>query len=129
MKLRPTASWRTSTWPGFGSGTGRSTTSRTSGPPASRALTASMSEGLFEEVERAALGQRRVGGVVVLPARPREGVVAAGVGEKRHLRVVLQARGDHLLGGPRHELVLLGDVQQERLGQLLGLAKAVFDAD
>ena len=76
-----------------------------------------------------AFGERGVGGVVVLAARPGEGVVAARVGEELDLRVVLQRGDDQLLGLLRHELVLLGDVQHQRVGQLVGLAEVLLDAD
>src|SRR5258706_11555755 len=119
MKFNPTASSRMRTCPGPAVGVDRSTTSRTSGPPACRAWIASISctsslearsvgssQMFSEERQRSFARLGGVGGVVVLSALAREGVVPAGVGVKLDLRVVLQGGQDQRLGRFGHELVL-----------------------
>src|SRR3954469_17101042 len=107
MKFRPTAWWRTRTWPGPGEGTARSTASSTSGPPVRTACMASIGSAQvgLEESQAAAVGLTRVGRVIVLAAHPSEGVVATRIGVDLDLRMLLQGVEDHLLSFLRDELV------------------------
>src|ERR1700722_11353023 len=58
-----------------------------------------------------------------------EGVVAIGIVVNRDVGVALEARLDRRLRRGRHELVLAGDVQQQRLFDALRFAQHVLDAD
>lgn len=83
----------------------------------------------LEEVGRALVGE--VGGslVVVLAARPREGVVLAVVDVDRDARIAAEAGLDGVLGRRGHELVLGGDVEHQLALDRLGLVELGLDRD
>src|SRR5215217_8400398 len=131
MKFSPTASWRTRIWPDPAVGTGTSTTSSTSGPPARTAWIASigLAQVRFEEVERALVRQRRRGFVIVLAAMTGEGVVLALVVMDGDLGVAVEGGVDGGLGLGRHEAILCGDMHQQSVLDVGGFAQQAVDAD
>jgi hypothetical protein len=84
---------------------------------------------LLEEFGGASVGALRRRLVVMLSADPREGVADAGIGVDRHLGILAEHRDDRLLRLGRAELVLLGDMKQERPCDPGRLVERLIDAD
>src|SRR5215472_5832353 len=135
MKLRPIAVWRTRASPGPGLPTRTSSQARTSGPPALWKRMAwvmtrpFLFQILLEEVRSPLV--REVSGflVVVLAADAGEGVIHAGIAVNGDVRVALERVLDLGLRRRRTELVLLGDVEHQRLLDRFGLVERALDAD
>ena len=83
----------------------------------------------LEEFGGAAVGRlgRRL--VVMLAADPGESMIHAGVAVEHDERVLAETVLDLRLRLRRAELVLLGDVQHQRLADPRGLAERLLDAD
>src|SRR5882724_399605 len=86
-------------------------------------------EMLLEKIGGAPVCALRRRLVVMLAADPREGVVDAGIGVNRHRLVLAEHRNDRLLRLGRAVLVLLGDVEQQRMGDPRRLVERLVDAD
>src|SRR5439155_24882405 len=135
----PTAEWRIRSWPGPGSPSSASSHLMTSGPPTEWmriAFVVAMGRVLVRSAEMGAqeggaavvgeLGRRRI---VVLAADTGEGVVDAGIDMHGRGRDARQGLLDLLLRLRRHELVLLGEVAEIRLGDRRRLADRRLDGD
>src|SRR5438128_2580652 len=86
-------------------------------------------EMLLEEFGAASVSTLRRRLVVMLSADPREGVADAGIEMDRHLGIAAEHGADRLLRLRRAVLVLLGDVEQQRMGDPRRLVERLVDAD
>src|SRR5215472_15433853 len=135
MKLRPIAVWRTRASPGPGLPTRTSSQARTSGPPTLWKRMAwvmtrpFLFQILLEEVRGPLVCEVRGFLVVVLAADAGEGVIHAGIGVNGDVRVALERVLDLGLRRRRTELVLLRNVEHQRLLDRLGFVERALDAD
>src|SRR5690606_6006011 len=137
MKLTPMALWVRRTSSGPGAPISTCSKVRTSGPPvrAKRMARAFMSglpgsvQLLFEEGGGAPVGEGGCRLVPMLAAAAREGVVDARIRVQCHHGIALEAAGDLRPGLIGAELVGLGHMEHQRLGDRRRLVQQPLDAD
>ena len=81
----------------------------------------------FEEIARALVCQCRAFFIVMSAFRAGEGMIIFGVVMQGHLRMVIETGMHGGLGLWRDELVLAGNVQHERVGDIGGFVEPVRD--